>query len=132
MPRIAKLSRSKTAEHRLIQRAQFILAADDGEKIPQIAVRFGVTAPTFYARLKRFQTEGLQSLQDRERGGRKPTYSEQERGTMIAIARTHPNTLEQPFGHWTLDRLGEYLRAHHHIGVSRVQLGRILKDEGLR
>lgn len=129
---LERLNRSKTAEYRLVQRAQFILAVHNGEIIPQVAQRFGVTPPTVYARLKRFETEGLQSLQDRERSGRDPIYSEQDRGTMISIARTHPDTLAQPFGTWTLDRLVEYLRKEHDMGVSRAQLARILKDEGLR
>lgn len=129
---LEKLSRAQAAEYRLVERAKFILAADRGEKVPAIAKRFGVTPPVVYERLKRFQSEGLGALQDRERPGRTPIYSEEERGTMVAIARTHPDTLEQPFGSWTLDRLVEYLSKHHDIGVSRAQLSRILKAEGLR
>lgn len=129
---LEKLSRSKAAEHRLVQRAQFILAVHTGETIPHIAQRLGVTPATLYTRLKRFEVEGLKSLQDRERGGRKPIYTEAERGTMIATARTHPDQLGQAFGTWTLDRLVAYLRKAHDIGVSRAQLARILKEEGLR
>ena len=129
---LEKLSRSQSGEHRLVERARIILSADNGEKAPAIASRIGVTPPTVYSRLKRFQTEGLAALHDMERLGRQPTYSEAERGIMIATARTHPDALDLPFGYWSLDRLVEYLSSTHNIGVSRVQLSRILKAEGLR
>lgn len=129
---LEKLSRSQATEHRLVERAKFILAADEGEGVATTAERFGVTPPTVYARLKRFQTEGIECLHDRERSGRAPTYSEEERGTMVSIARTHPDQLSQPFGSWTLDRLVTYLQTNYQIGVSRAQLARILKAEGLR
>ena len=51
---------------------------------------------------------------------------------MIALARTHPDKLGLPFGHWTLDRLVVYLHQTEQINVSRAQLGRILQAEGLR
>ncbi len=51
---------------------------------------------------------------------------------MIALARTDPDKLGLPYGHWTLDRLVEYLHNNDQIGVSRAQLARILQAEGLR
>jgi len=88
--------------------------------------------PTIYFRLKRFFQAGLAGLHDKPRKGRKPTYSEKERGEMIALARTHPDKLGLPYGNWTLDRLVEQLHQREQIFVSRAQLGRILKAEGLR
>ena len=38
---------------------------------------------------------------------------------MIALARTHPDKLGLPFGHWSLDRLIEHLHQTEHIYVSR-------------
>ena len=51
---------------------------------------------------------------------------------MIALARTNPDKLDLPYGNWTLDRLVEQLKARNQIAVSRAQLARILKAEGLR
>jgi len=82
--------------------------------------------------LKRFNQEGLPGLQDKARGGRHPTYSQKERGQMIALARTHPDKLGLPYGHWSLDRLVEQLQQREQIDVSRAQLARILQAEGLR
>ena len=130
--RLEQLSRSSTTAHRLVERAKMVLLAYEGESVPQIADKLDRSIPTIYFRLKRFNQEGLAGLNDKARGGRRPTYSERERGQMIALARTHPNALGLPFGHWSLDRLIEYLHQREHIYVSRAQLARILQAEGLR
>ena len=84
-----------------------------------------------YSRLKRFDHEGLAGLSDQHKSGRNPTYTEAERGQMIALVRTDPQKLGLPFGHWTLDRLVAYLREKDQIGISRAQLARVLRAEGL-
>jgi transposase len=129
---INKLSRSTTEPYRLVERARMIMLAYEGMPVPQIAQKLDRSVPIVYLRLKRFQTEGLDGLTDKPGTGRKPIYSEKERGEMIALARTHPDKLNLPYGHWTLDRLVEQLKARNQIAVSRAQLARILKAEGLR
>ena len=126
------LSRSTTKPYRLVERAKMVNLAYQGQPIDQIAKKLDRSVPTIYFRLKRFNQEGLAGLQDKLRKGRKPIYSEKERGEMIALARTHPDKLGLPYGHWTLDRLVEQLQQREQIFVSRAQLGRILKAEGLR
>lgn len=129
---INKLSRSTTEPYRLVERARMIMLAYEGMPVPQIAQKLDRSVPIVYLRLKRFQTEGLDGLTDKPGTGRKPIYSEKERGEMIALARTHPDKLDLPYGNWTLDRLVEQLKARKQIAVSRAQLARILKAEGLR
>jgi transposase len=130
--RLEQISRSSTTPHRLVERAKMILLAYHGEPVRHIAQKLDRSVPTIYFRLKRFSQEGLAGLDDKARGGRRPIYSEKERGQMIALARTHPDKLGLPFGHWSLDRLIEYLHQTEHIYVSRAQLARILQAEGLR
>ena len=130
--KLEQLSRSSTMSHRLVERAKMVLLAYEGESVQQIAYKLDRSIPTIYFRLKRFNQEGLAGLNDKARGGRRPTYSERERGQMIALARTHPDKLGLPFGHWSLDRLIEHLHQTEHIYVSRAQLARILQAEGLR
>lgn len=130
--KLEQLSRSATMAHRLVERAKMVLLAYQGEPVEQIANKLDRSVPTIYFRLRRFNQEGLPGLQDRARAGRKPIYSEQERGQMIALARTHPDKLGLPYGHWSLDRLVEQLHQQEHIYVSRAQLARILQAEGLR
>jgi transposase len=129
---INKLSRSTTEPYRLVERARMVVLAYEGMPVPQIAQKLDRSIPIVYLRLKRFQAEGMEGLKDKPGTGRKPIYSEKERGEMIALARTHPDKLDLPYGHWTLDRLVEQLQARNQIAVSRAQLARILKAEGLR
>ena len=126
------LSHSTTQPYRLVERAKMVTLAYQGQPIEEIAKKLDRSVPTIYFRLKRFNQEGLAGLQDKPRYGRKPTYDEKERGEMIALARTHPDKLGLPYGHWTLDRLVEQLQQREQLFVSRAQLGRILQAEGLR
>lgn len=129
---ISKLSRSTTEPYRLVERAKMVALAYEGMPIPQIAEKLDRSVATIYLRLKRFHEEGMVGLKDKPGTGRKPTYSETERGEMIALARTDPDKLDLPYGQWSLDRLVEQLQARNQIMVSRAQLARILKAEGLR
>ena len=129
---LEQLKRSQTAEARLVERAKMVLWYQDGQRPVDIAAKVDRTAATVYSRLKRFDAEGLAGLEDKHKSGRSPTYPETERGQMIALARTDPQKLGLPFGHWTLDRMVAYLRENDQIGISRAQLARVLKAEGLR
>lgn len=85
-----------------------------------------------YHWLHRFNAGGLAALDDAARPGRPPVYTEVQRGELLAVAQTHPEKLDLPFGHWTLDRLCTYAHAQLQIPISRSQLGEILQAEGLR
>jgi transposase len=129
---LEQLKRSQTAEARLVERAKMVLWVHAGQRPVDVAAKLDRTAATVYSRLKRFDREGLASLEDKPKSGRKPTYTETERGQVIALARTDPQKLGLPFGHWTLDRLVAYLRENDQVGISRAQLARVLQAEGLR
>ena len=129
---LEQLKRSQTAEMRLVERAKMVLWSQEGQKAVEIAAKLDRTPMTVYNRLKRFDLEGMAGLEDKPKSGRKPTYTETERGQVIALARTDPQKLGLPFGHWTLDRLVAYLRENGQVSISRAQLARVLKAEGLR
>jgi len=129
---LEKLSRSATESHRLVGRARLILLAYQGVPVRHIASKLDRSVPAVYLRIRRFGEEGIAGLQDKPGKGRKPTYTEAECGQMIALARTDPDKLGLSFGHWTLDRLVDYLHNNDQIGVSRAQLARTLQAEGLR
>ncbi len=129
---LEQLSRSRSAPAQLVERAKMILLAAEGLRAVDIAVKLDRTPATVYLWLKRFTAEGPPGLDDRPRAGRRPIYSETERGQMIAVARTHPQKLNRPYGHWSLSRLVEYINQELRIGISRAQLARVLEEEGLR
>lgn len=129
---LEKLSRSRTAEKRQVERATIVLRRWQGEKSVHIARDLGLESDTITRWVKRFNAAGLSGLSDQEGRGRHNTYDEKQRGQLMATARTLPSQLGCVYGYWTLDRLVEY--AHHHlkIGISRAQLARVLEAEGLK
>lgn len=132
LKQLEKLSRAQTAQHWLVERAKMVLWARAGETITAIAKRSGHTNDTVSRWLHRFNEAGIAGLEDRRRGGRPLTYSEEARGQMVATAKTKPEVLKQPFGHWTLDRLVAYVNDVLGISISRSQLGEVLRQEGIR
>jgi transposase len=129
---LTKLARSRTAEARLVERAQIIIALLEGERISSIVARLSVSRDMVYFWIRRFNATGLEGLQDRPRSGRPPTYSSDEVAEVIAAALTKPQNLELPFASWTLDRLQVYLNEQKGIGIKRSRIDEILAAEGLR
>jgi transposase len=81
--------------------------------------------------LKRFNERGLGGLEEEMRSGRPPTYTAEERSTVIAAALSRPADLGLPFASWTLDRLVAYL-GEKGIGMKRSRVSEVLLDEGLK
>jgi transposase len=129
---LEKLIKSQTAPAIEVERAKTIWLSHAGEKVMDIGKKQDRTPATIYRRLKRFNELGLKSLADDARSGRPATYTEEERGQMIAAARTHPQKAGRAYSHWTLSRLSEYVNQELAISISRAQLARVLEEEGLR
>src|SRR5438270_8444303 len=98
---------------------------------------------TVRERILRFNAEGLDGLGDRPGAGRKPRLTEQERGKIIALARSLPPGRAQRMGdelrarepekdaQWSLDALARAAQEKG-IQVERSQIRRILLKEGIR
>lgn len=129
---VERLARSRREEIRLVERARMILAVYESLRIAAAAEAVGCHPVTVSLWLTRFEKQGVEGLQDAPKSGRPPIYSEEEKGRLIAVARTDPQSLELDFGHWTLDRLTDYAHEQLQIPISRAQLARVLEAEGLR
>jgi transposase len=129
---LEQLARSRTAQARLVQRAQILLGLRDGGSPSTLARRLGITRPTVYAWVARFNEAGVSGLQDRPRPGRPATYTPEQVAEVIAASLTKPDELGLPFGCWTLDRLQAYLNEHKGIAIKRSRIDEILRNEGLR
>jgi transposase len=114
-----------------------------GWKTTRIAAELRCHAQTVRERLLRFNAEGIDGLGDRPGAGRKPRLTEDERGTIIAVARSTPPGRPVTVGdrlvaedldgdaHWTLDALTAAVQAAG-VAVERSQVRRILLREGVR
>src|SRR5918997_2315531 len=129
---IERLAHSRTAEARLVERAQMVWHASQGFSVPAIARELGLHHQTVRDWLKRFNAHGLEGLQDLPRGGRPATYTPDQVAQVIATALTDPRTLGQPFASWTLDRLETYLNEEKGIPINRSRIDDLLIAEGLR
>lgn len=129
---LLRLSRSKTAQHRMVMRAQIVLLRYQGVAPGEVARQVGLTDSMVSSWVRRFNAEGIAGLEDRKGRGRKAFYTQDQRSRIIMIAKTHPQNLNLPFGYWSLERLVTYLRETDQVRVSRSQLRRILESEGLR
>jgi transposase len=129
---LEQLASSRTAQARLVERAKILLAIAEGRGATEVARDLGVSRPTVYAWIHRFNERGLAGLGDRPRSGRPHTYSAQQRAEVVAAALADPKDLGRPFGCWTLDRLRDYLNEQKGIPIKRTRIGEILTAEGLR
>lgn len=129
---INRLAHARTEAARLFERATIIQLARQGKRVPAIARDLRLGEDTVRLWLKRFNGNGIDGLADERRGGRPATYTPEEIGTVLATALTDPQSVDQPFGAWTLDRLAIYLNEERGIAITRSRIGEILLAEGLR
>jgi transposase len=129
---LERISKMRKGEHRVVERAQAVLAVYGGESGYGVAQRLGHDPDVIYRWLDHFEEQGIEGLYDQARSGRPAEYNEQQRGECLAAAQTAPQQLGLPFGYWSLDRLVEYIHQHLGIPISRAQLARVLELEGLR
>lgn len=140
---IRKLAGSRHAPGDWIARARMIVGSWERKRTTTIARELRCHPQTVRERISRFNVEGVDGLGDRPGAGRKPRLTEQERGRIIALARTDPPGKPVRMGdelqaaepekeaQWSLDALA---RAAHEKGiqVERSQIRRILLREGIR
>jgi transposase len=128
---LKRFASSRTAPHRVVQRAQILWASVQGEPVPAIARHVGLSAFRVRAWIHRFNRHGLAGLADAPRSGRPRRHDETVRGTVIALARTTPRSLGLPFTLWTLTRLQQALQELHGLHVTPATMWKWLQAEGL-
>ena len=129
---IKRLSQSRTAPVRQVERARIVQLASQGHFVPAIAAHLQIGQDVVRLWLKRFNADGLVGLADRPRAGRPATYTAEQVGEVIATALTNPKDLGQAFGSWTFVRLAHYLQEARGIPIKHSRIHEILHAEGLR
>src|SRR5919206_4667939 len=87
---VRKLAGSRHAPGDWIRRARMIVRSWDGLRTSAIAAELGCHRETVRERLARFNGEGLDGLGDRPGAGRTGRLTEDERGALVALARSTP------------------------------------------
>jgi transposase len=118
------LSRSRTAEHRLVQRARVLLYAADGVSNVDIAALTRVSKPTVLAWRKQFAVRGLAKLGKVAAGrGRKPSIPQATIDRIVELTLHH-----RPAGatHWSCRSMADA------VGVSPATVQRVWAARGLK
>lgn len=71
---LERLSRSRSEEARLVERAQIILACLSGKRNDEVAAEFDTQPGTVGTWRKRFAVQGIAGLYDKPRSGKPPKY----------------------------------------------------------
>jgi transposase len=127
--RLEQLVRSRTTAHRVVERAQIVLASAAGTSGNTICAQLQVSRPTVSRWLDRYETHGVVGLEaDRPRAGRPKTITIAEEAAIIdRTLRTAP-----PSGtHWS-SRLMAQVTGHHHATIARIWRAHGLKPHRVK
>ena len=128
------LSRSRTAEVRLVERARIVLLAADGVPNAEIARRLRLTDKTVRMWRQRYiRDPRLESLFDLPRSGRPSEVPLDVRLRLVSLACERPADDKTPFRElWTQEALQTALQDATGWFLSRSEVGWILRDVELR
>jgi transposase len=119
---LVALTKSRTAEARIVDRGRIILACLGGKEIQQVARELKVSVPSVSKWRQRFSLWGLRGLYDRPRPGKPIKYDTAFRNRVLAL-------LEEPpppgMSHWDGPAVAERLNASVHA------VWRVLRREGI-
>jgi len=121
---LESLVRSRTSEHRLVQRAQVLLLAAGGVSNVEICDVAGVSRPTVLAWRAQFEAEGLKRFGEVAKGrGRKASIPGEKVAEIVDLTLHH-----KPVGetHWSCRTMAK------RVGVSPATVQRIWSARGLK
>ncbi len=138
---LARLSRSRCAPRRLVERAAVVLALEQGQSIRSVAQRQGQSKNTVRVWRDRFRSRRADEpdcpvkdyLCDQGRDGRTPEFSEEQLVQLMSLATADPQTQGVPHSHWScreLARVAVELGHFSHLSKSHVQ--RLLNKDQLK
>ena len=131
---LERCAEAQQLPHRLVVRAQLVLAAINGESTYAIAKRLGCCESTVRKWRKRIEERPcLAVLEDLPRSGRPTEISPEIRCEIIRIACSRPKDNAAPFGElWTLKTLQSACEEQTGAELSTSEIHRILMCNGLK
>ena len=119
---LLEISRSRTQEARMVERARIVLACLEGKEIQQVARDCGVSVPTVTKWRRRFARHGLVGLRDQPRSGKPPRYDAAFRDRILTLIEQPP---PKGLSHWDGPSVAATLGASVHA------VWRVLRKEGI-
>src|SRR5258707_6506867 len=119
---LVALTKSRTAEGRVVERARIILACLEGKEIQQVARELRISVPSVSKWRQRFSLWGLRGLRDQSRPGKPVRYDCAFRNRVLALLEETPPS---GMSHWDGPAVAEKLNASVHA------VWRVLRREGI-
>ena len=115
------------------RRAMVVLASVGGNDVASIARLVQTSPDRVREMIHRFNDLGMRSLDPQWAGGRPRQITTSDRALIVETAKTRPTKLRQPFTHWSVRKLAEFLAAKKgpKVKVGRERLRQILIAEGI-
>jgi transposase len=124
---------SARAEHRMVIRAQIVLAAAEGHTNAAIAAEVGMHIDTVRKWRRRFHRERLEGLADRRRSGRPALFTPTQVAEVKALACTPPEDVGVPLARWSTAELSTEAAAQGLVpAVSPSTVGRWLAADAIK
>lgn len=110
---LIKISHSRTAPIREVQRAGILLKYADGKVISSINKELNVSRPTIYKCIDKALAAGIETgLKDKYHSPKDPVITEQAKAWVVNLACTKPKDHGHAAEVWTLSQLAKYTRKH--------------------
>jgi transposase len=130
---IRHLAASRKAPHRLVQRAQLIVAMLDDPQLHATHAGFRVGFSGGQSGInwvRRFNEAGIAGLEDKPKSGRPPTHDQKVRSELISLALQKPDSLGYSSKLWTLERLQTAFQERHGVHLSDSTIWEWVEAEG--
>ena len=134
---LTQITRRHRSEQQMVLRAQIVLAAAQGYSNARMARDLKVNVDTVrlwrdrWVALQRMELSSLsvaERLQDAPRPGAKPTFSQEQRCQIAALACEAPQQVERPISQWTGREIADELKARGIVTeISPRHAARLLK-----
>lgn len=121
----------KKCNSRVSERARIIELASKGKRLSEIEKILQRNIKTIRRWIKRFNEEGIEGLEDKERSGR-AKIKEEVRTEVLELMEKKPKEVEEYFASWTLEGLQDKLLKVRGVKISTASISRILHKAGWR
>jgi len=111
--RLLKISQSRTAPIREVQRSRILLKYVDGHTISSIKEQVNVSRPTIYKCIDKALAAGIETgLKDKYHKPRDAVITEEAKAWVVNLACTKPKDYEYAAEMWTLSHLAKHTRKY--------------------
>lgn len=137
---LLKLSQSRTAPLREVQRAAILLKYAEGRSITSIQRQLNISRPSIYKCIDKALAAGVQTaLKDKYHRPRDPSITEEAKAWVISLACTKPKDHGYAAEMWTLSHLAKHARKYGADAggeclkrAAKATIFRILKSQPIR